>query len=71
VKNQKYESGGCLKVKILLYFYEGNSRSVQPSKIKSGTVKITGTPTHFMQIIISFDEVFKYGHDATFLAYGG
>jgi hypothetical protein len=71
VKNQKYERGGCIKVKILIYFYKGNSRSVQLSKIKSGKVKITGTPTYFMQIIISFDEVFKYGHDAKFLAYGG
>jgi hypothetical protein len=68
---KKYEHGGRSKVKIHIYFYRDNSRTVALGQIQVGTVKITDIPTSIIFKIILFDEALKYGDGAKCCGYVG
>jgi hypothetical protein len=74
VKNQKYECGRRLEIKIRILFYAENSRTVAliVRQIKFGTVKDHWhIPASFIWTVILSDEAFKYDDGLKFWAYVG
>jgi hypothetical protein len=66
VKNQTYESGGLLEVKIHILFYRYHSITVAFRQMNFGSVKkVKNVSTSgFIWIIIKFEKSFKYGDGA-------
>jgi hypothetical protein len=60
-RNQKYEHGERLKVKIKILFYAENSLTVTRRRMKFVHRKIMDIPTSCIRTIVFFDGALEYG----------